>query len=274
MKCSQPALSRELFESASLGELSNHPHLAACPACRREHAQLSRMQAYWDREPLSQSELLRLEMRCRPRQLTKRRSRPVAWAAFGGVVALGTAAAAGGYLNGGFFSSERAEPPSESRLEEALEDAGQSRRANPTPADAPTVTAQPTEEPPGAMPEDAMPEEEPTRERAGQARRTEQPKLAPPTPSVPKKSSAQAPRDPGWIEAAEALKKDDHAAAERALKQLSTSGDAVTRDAARLTLAETYLERGRRQQAEPILRQLAAQGATETIRSRAQKLLQ
>lgn len=268
MKCTHPALARELFESASLREIAEHRHLAACPACRSEYEQLSRMHAHWDREPLSQAELLRLEIRCRPRPLTKkRRSRSVAWAAFGGVLALGTAAAAAaGYLKGGAFSFGSADRASESQVEEAAEPVGRS-----------TGHAARTKAPSSARQMQSAEEDE-------QPATSVLPALdaAPTLPSTRKEPSsrkdASAPaaisRDPGWIEAADALKRDDHVAAERALKQLSKSGNAVNRDAASLTLAETYLSRGLREQAAPILRRLAAEGATATIRSRAQKLLQ
>jgi len=72
-----------------------------------------------------------------------------------------------------------------------------------------------------------------------------------------------------WAAAAGALRAGDVAAAENALDRLAMASDARTRDAARLARAQLWLSQGRAARAREELDDLAATGATPTIRARA-----
>jgi thioredoxin-like negative regulator of GroEL len=84
---------------------------------------------------------------------------------------------------------------------------------------------------------------------------------------------ADANTDPRWAAVTEALQRHAQRAAEQALTALTRAGDARSRDAARLTLAELWLQSGRTVQAKPVLQDLAAHGSTATVRTRAISLL-
>lgn len=62
-------------------------------------------------------------------------------------------------------------------------------------------------------------------------------------------------------------------AAERALHELAESSDRNTRHAAQLALAQLRVAKGRGAEAKLVLQQLAATGATPTLRKRAADLL-
>ena len=77
-----------------------------------------------------------------------------------------------------------------------------------------------------------------------------------------------------WETVAAALRAGDTAAAESALNRLAAKNDVRTRDAARLARAQLWLARGRTVPAREELEDLAATGATPTIRARARDALQ
>jgi hypothetical protein len=76
-----------------------------------------------------------------------------------------------------------------------------------------------------------------------------------------------------WEAVAAALRAGDQAEAESALNRLAAIDDARTRDAARLARAQLWLAHGRRAPAREELEDLAATGATTTIRARAREAL-
>ncbi len=76
-----------------------------------------------------------------------------------------------------------------------------------------------------------------------------------------------------WEAVAAALRAGDQATAERALDRLAALDDARTRDAARLARAQLWLAHGRLGAAREELEDLAATGATTTIRARAREAL-
>ena len=77
-----------------------------------------------------------------------------------------------------------------------------------------------------------------------------------------------------WEPVAAALRAGDTSAAESALNRLAALNDARTRDAARLARAQLWLSRGRATPARDELQDLAATGATLTIRARARDALE
>lgn len=76
-----------------------------------------------------------------------------------------------------------------------------------------------------------------------------------------------------WARAAEALRLGDGEAAHRALREVMAAGTKAERDAAALLEAQLWVQSGRFEQAAPRLRELAASGATATIRRQAGELL-
>jgi hypothetical protein len=91
--------------------------------------------------------------------------------------------------------------------------------------------------------------------------------------SAPSSSvSEPEPANP-WQRAAEALADGDPAAASSAFDELSKSSDASTRDAARLARAQLWIANGESDRARAELRDLAARGSTELIRTRARAAL-
>jgi hypothetical protein len=88
-------------------------------------------------------------------------------------------------------------------------------------------------------------------------------------PSPTPADTAQA-----WAAAAEALRATDYPRAEAAFAELTRTGDAHTRDAARLARAQVWLAQGRVTEARPELEDLATNGATAGLRSRAQAAIE
>ena len=78
---------------------------------------------------------------------------------------------------------------------------------------------------------------------------------------------------PAWARAAEALRLNDFAAADRAFSDLGHAPDAATRDAARLARAQLWIAHGRAKEVTPVLQDLAATGATPLVRQRAAEFL-
>jgi hypothetical protein len=76
-----------------------------------------------------------------------------------------------------------------------------------------------------------------------------------------------------WARAAAALREDDFDAADRAFDELGHSVDPATRDAARLARAQLWISRGREAAVQPVLEQLARDGATPLVRQRAAEFL-
>jgi hypothetical protein len=84
-----------------------------------------------------------------------------------------------------------------------------------------------------------------------------------------KPSPSAAERAAAWAAAAEAMRAADYGRAETAFAALAESSDPHTRDAARLARAQVWIAQGRLGQARPELQDLALNGATEGLRSRA-----
>jgi hypothetical protein len=84
---------------------------------------------------------------------------------------------------------------------------------------------------------------------------------------------AMGSQDRGWARAAEALRRDDFAGADRAFAELATSPDAATRDASRLARAELWMAHGRGAEVRPVLEDLAHGGVTPLVRERAAECL-
>jgi len=79
--------------------------------------------------------------------------------------------------------------------------------------------------------------------------------------------------DRAWARAAEALRRDDFAAADQAFADLERAGDGLTRDAARLARAQLWIAHGRGVAARAILEDLSTNGATPLVRQRAAEFL-
>jgi len=90
---------------------------------------------------------------------------------------------------------------------------------------------------------------------------------SPPAPTVAERAQA-------WAAAAEAMRAADYPRAEAAFAQLTLSGDAHTRDAARLARAQVWVAQGRLTEARPELEDLAANGATGALRGRAEAAIE
>lgn len=121
---------------------------------------------------------------------------------------------------------------------------------------------------PAPVPTSAQIQQQDTLERAlTEGRRGE------PERTMAPSSDAPSTGDPSWTEAARALQGDDPVRAEGALRRLGQSDNAVTRDSARLSLAQLWLSQGRNDEATRTLRDLAANGATPFIQRRARELL-
>jgi hypothetical protein len=69
------------------------------------------------------------------------------------------------------------------------------------------------------------------------------------------------------------MRDGDYARAERAFDELIASGDAHTRDAARLARAQMWLSQGRASETRAELESLATEGATPFVRARAAEAL-
>jgi hypothetical protein len=85
----------------------------------------------------------------------------------------------------------------------------------------------------------------------------------------PKASPSAADTVQAWAAAAAAMRAADYPRAEAAFADLTRAADAHTRDAARLARAQVWLAQGRVTEARPELQDLAANGATAGLRSRA-----
>lgn len=79
--------------------------------------------------------------------------------------------------------------------------------------------------------------------------------------------------DPEWQRAATALKRQDLAAAEAALREVETTGTASDRDAASLALAQVLLKRGRLVEARARLERLRERSGSAIVREKAAALL-
>jgi hypothetical protein len=90
-------------------------------------------------------------------------------------------------------------------------------------------------------------------------------------------SAAAAIADPrldrAWARAAEALRREDFAAADQAFGDLERGGDGPTRDAARLARAQLWIAHGRGAAARAVLEDLSTTGATPLVRQRAAECL-
>jgi hypothetical protein len=129
-----------------------------------------------------------------------------------------------------------------------------------------------------ATPEGADPGPEPTESVARTAVAIHPPspptwRQTPPAPSLPVDRPAAVTAPQGWAEAAQALRRGDHAAAERAFDELARSDNLHTRDAARLARAQLWIAQARWSDARPELESLAAAGATALVRDKATALL-
>jgi len=89
--------------------------------------------------------------------------------------------------------------------------------------------------------------------------------------STPAAAPSSAPNP--WVEAADAMRRGDHATAERAFGTLIASGDPHVRDEARLARAQIWVADGRIAEARPELERLAATGATVLVRDSARDAL-
>ncbi len=220
-------------------------HLGACDGCRSYVEQRRRMAAHWDSRELSQSELLRLRARLFRSAKEPLRSRKVAVLVGAFAVALFTAAAVAATYG-------RLEKKLPVRVEtESHGSASRPRLADPPAALAPPIADQPHIADSAAAPSAPR--------AVGSGARAKLP---------------DANTDPRWSKVTEAMRRHDSVGAEQALKALTSSADVRSRDAARLTLAELWMQSGRAAAARPVLRELAQRGATQTVRARAVTLLQ
>jgi hypothetical protein len=99
------------------------------------------------------------------------------------------------------------------------------------------------------------------------------PKGAEPERAIVVEKSANPKITRAWARAADALRENDFADADRAFDELCRAPDAPTRDAARLARAQLWIANGRGAEVRPVLVDLAATGATALVRQRAAELL-
>jgi hypothetical protein len=111
---------------------------------------------------------------------------------------------------------------------------------------------------------------EPVVEQPAASASSEQPRSAP-LPRVARQEKPKA--EAKWAAVAKSLRSKNYERAQRSLNELSQSGDAVERDTARLSLAQLWLQQGKTAQAQKLLRDLSASGASPFIRKRAGELL-
>jgi hypothetical protein len=76
-----------------------------------------------------------------------------------------------------------------------------------------------------------------------------------------------------WRRAAQALRADDFATADKAFAMLGKSVDVATRETARLARALLWMSKGREADVQPVVEDLAANSITEAVRKRAVGLL-
>jgi len=79
--------------------------------------------------------------------------------------------------------------------------------------------------------------------------------------------------DPKWRRVSEALRVNDYAAAETALRELETHGSAADRESASLSLSQVLLSRGRTSEARPRLERLSATARSSLVRQKARAML-
>lgn len=257
--CSNPPLTEAVLHAGRRGELEQdealHQHWLACPTCRAQLEQLRRMREHWTPGPLTQAEILRLRLRLSSGAASagavRRRFVPIY--AVAALLLCGGVAGATSYVwRGSLPANALAENVDSSGLRETA--ARAKRAVAPLPPPALPSAQEPTGE--------AAAEHGGVGDAAGSAR-----------PTRPSLAGARAAADPRWKDAADALKDGNSARAERAFQGLSGSGDARTRDSARLALCELWLEQGQEGRARAELRRLSQQGATPLVRRRASELL-
>jgi hypothetical protein len=250
MTCDRPDVQDALLLARARGDrIANEhgDHLARCEACRRALELSERVSEHCDDE-LSSVEILQLQMRVMP-QLSPRsepsadRRRRTAYAA-----ALVAVAAAGSAAAGTYYAVHNAPEPAPRPI--AARPSGQV-----TPARRAHVPSSAAELPQPIAP--ALP--------PPQAARTGAPVARSEPPAAPASPSARAL----WAEAADALRRGDRARAERALGQLTSTRDDVTRDSAELALIELWMKSGQDDRCRASLGRLAASAATPALRSRA-----
>ncbi len=243
--CTNAELAEQLLtcsDAEIAGRATLVSHLGACDGCRSYVEQRRRMAAHWDSRELSQSELLRLRARLFRSAKEPVRSRRVSGLVGAFALALLTAAAIAA-------THDRLDRKPAARVEtQAHGSALRPGLAEPPAALAPLMT-----DPPSIADSASAPRAVGSGARA---------KLT------------IGNTDPRWTKVTDAMQRHDSAGAEQALKALSSSADVRSRDAARLTLAELWLQSGRAAAARPVLRELARGGATPTVRTRAATLLQ
>lgn len=247
MSCTVPALGRRISElppgvEPEAPELLEH--LRDCQSCAQELTQRLRWFSAWDRAEPSAAAIARLRLKTAATRRSSPRRLTFAYAA-AALLATGLASATG-YL----WQRLDAPTPAPSASAQVSLPASAQDRAVARPAQAPLEAAP---SPPPAV---------------ASSESREAPKLATPRPVT----SAQVAET--WSEAATALRQGDTQRANKALDELSRSRDAATRDAARLALAELWMSQQQADKAQPLLRELAAKGATPLIRRRAKELLQ
>lgn len=99
-------------------------------------------------------------------------------------------------------------------------------------------------------------------------------------PPTPRRAALSLPDDhappvldPNWRRVSEALRANDYATAETALRELETRGAPSDREAASLSLSQILLARGRTSEARPRLERLSEKARSSLVRQKASTLL-
>jgi len=266
-RCLDRVLGETLLAAARAGRApharAHVQHMAACESCRAAVERARRLAATWKSLEPTPEETARamVRFRCRP---SLRRSPPT-WAK---AVVVGAVVAATGVC---------------AAAVRVLETRGGGRSAGSILEEAPLVerSASVVATPRGGADRGAAPRIEeaplpppPLRSGGGLAPSAQAVRPAPTgeTPSAERVSEREAPSP--WILAAEAMRINDYAGAERAFNQLAASPDAHTRDAARLARAQLWIALGRASDARAELERLRISSATATLREQAAEAFQ
>jgi hypothetical protein len=261
MTCERLDLQDALLKARARGDRPGRvesEHLDGCADCRRAVELFEQVREHWD-DDLPNIELLHLRLRVLPllskrsKRLAARRGLRAHLPAFVTAAAVASVAAAGTYY------AVRGRAPAnmaESATPSSPGSVGDSPDAGVTPGPITPQPPLPSTQSFGA----------PAPVDVGARHAT----------AAPRRRALDTPPQPSgrtsWLEAAEALKQSDTGRAERALGELTSSGDAVTRDSAELALVELWIKKGQEARSRAVLARLAVSGATPAIRSRARAL--
>jgi len=243
-------------------------HVDACESCRGAIEQARRVAEVWTGMKPSDRELQRARARFFAARASRRKARMAPASLALAVLLVAAVASAAVRVGMKYLHVDSLRDPGARASAHVGSGPGSAMDsvAVATAAEVPAPSAEVTPAPPTREATSTPGHARPSEARAHKPAPVAEPRAAT-TERAPSPSPAETAQ--AWAAAAEAMRTADYPRAEAAFADLTRASDAHTRDAARLARAQVWLAQGRVTEARPELEDLAANGATTGLRSRA-----